>query len=96
METEFLTLKEASEFLKIGVATLNRWMREGKIPSYKIGGRRLFDKTELIECVKNNRSFFGTRGRLMRTDNLEEEFEKIPFRANKDATENSSLDSTRT
>jgi excisionase family DNA binding protein len=59
LETEFLTLKEAAEFLKIGVATLNRWMREEKIPSYKVRGRRLFDKTELIEWVKKHRSSFG-------------------------------------
>jgi excisionase family DNA binding protein len=59
METEFLTLKEASKFLRISVATLNRFMREEKIPSYKVGGRRLFDKTELIEWVKEHRSSFS-------------------------------------
>ncbi len=59
METEFLTLKEAASFLKISVATLNRVMREGKIPSYKIGGRRLFDKVELVEWVKKHKSSFG-------------------------------------
>ena len=61
VETEFLTLKEAASFLKISVATLNRVMREGKIPSYKIGGRRLFDKAELVEWVKKHRSSFGTQ-----------------------------------
>lgn len=59
METEFLTLKEAAEFLKITVATLNRWMREEKIPSYKVSGRRLFDKVELVDWVKQHRSSFG-------------------------------------
>lgn len=61
METEFLTLKEASKFLKISVATLNRFMREERIPSYKVGGRRLFDKTEIIEWVKKHRSSFGAQ-----------------------------------
>ena len=61
METEFLTLKEAAKFLRITAATLNRVMREGKLPSYKIGGRRLFDKTELIDWVKDHRSSFGAR-----------------------------------
>ena len=59
METEFLTLREAATFLKISVATLNRVMREGKIPTYKIGGRRLFDKVELVNWVKEHRSSFG-------------------------------------
>lgn len=61
MESEFLTLKEAAKFLKIGVATLNRFLREEGIPSYKIGGRRLFEKNELVEWVKKHRSFFGDR-----------------------------------
>jgi excisionase family DNA binding protein len=61
VETEFLTLKEAASFLKISVATLNRVMREGKIPSYKIGGRRLFDKAELIGWVKKHKSSFGAQ-----------------------------------
>lgn len=64
MESEFLTLKEAAKFLKIGVATLNRFLREEGVPSYKIGGRRLFDKTEIIEWVKSHRSFFGNRGKI--------------------------------
>lgn len=59
METKFLTLREASEFLRISVATLNRFMRDEKIPSYKVGGRRLFDQAELIEWVRNHRSSFG-------------------------------------
>ena len=61
METEFLTLREAAGFLRISVATLNRVMRGGSIPSYKIGGRRLFDKTELVEWVKRHRSSFGVQ-----------------------------------
>lgn len=61
METQFLTIKEASEFLKISVATMNRFMRDEKIPSYKVGGRRLFDKVELIEWVKQHKSSFGVQ-----------------------------------
>ena len=61
MESEFLTIKEAAKFLKIGVATLNRFLREEGIPSYKIGGRRLFEKNELVEWVKTHRSFLGDR-----------------------------------
>ncbi len=58
METEFLTLKEVSKFLKISVATVNRFMREERFPSYKVGGRRLFDKAEIIAWVKSHKSSF--------------------------------------
>jgi excisionase family DNA binding protein len=64
METEFLTLKEAAKFLRVSVATLNRFMREEKLPSYRIGGRRLFDKIELIEYVKSHRSSFASREKI--------------------------------
>ncbi len=52
-EEKYLTLKEASRFLKISTSTLNRLIRQNGIPSYKIGHRRLFDKDELIEWVRN-------------------------------------------
>lgn len=64
MEAEFLTIKEAARFLRVSVATLNRFMREEKMPSYRIGGRRLFDKVELIEYVKSHRSSFGAREKI--------------------------------
>lgn len=62
METEnFLTLKEVARILRVSVVTMNRFMREEKIPSYKVGGRRLFDKSEVIQWVRDHRSTFGAR-----------------------------------
>ncbi|MCK4488272.1 MAG: helix-turn-helix domain-containing protein [Desulfobacterales bacterium] len=37
-------------------ADRHRLIRQNRIPSYKIGARRLFDKDELIEWVKTQRS----------------------------------------
>ncbi len=55
LNVQFLTLKEAAKFLRIGVLTLNRLIRNEGLPSYKIGGRRLLEKGELIKWVKKHK-----------------------------------------
>lgn len=55
MEDKFLDIKEAAKFLKMSVVQINRLIRRGDIPSYKAGGRRLFDREELIEWVKSKK-----------------------------------------
>ncbi len=56
VEDRYLTVREASKFLKISISTLNRLINRNKIPSYKVGDRRLFDKDELIEWVRAHKS----------------------------------------
>lgn len=53
---KYLTVKETSEFLKMSRSTLNRLIKQNRIPSYKIDDRRLFNKNELVEWVRNRRS----------------------------------------
>jgi excisionase family DNA binding protein len=55
-EEKYLTVKETSTFLRISVSTLNRLVRQKEIPSYKVSYRRLFDKDELVEWVRAQRS----------------------------------------
>ena len=55
IEKKYLHIKETSEFIGLSVATINRLIKEKKIPSYLIAGRRLFDKDELIEWVKSQK-----------------------------------------
>jgi excisionase family DNA binding protein len=55
VEERFLTAKETSRFLKISISTLNRLIKQEKIPSHKVGDRRLFDKDELIEWVGSHK-----------------------------------------
>jgi excisionase family DNA binding protein len=50
---KYMTVRETSKFLKISVSMLNRLIRQNGIPSYKIGHRRLFDRCELIQWVRN-------------------------------------------
>ena len=55
-EEKYLTVREASKFLKISISTLNRFIKQKGIPSYKVGDRRLFEKDELVEWVRTQRS----------------------------------------
>ena len=56
MEDRILTIKQASQFLKLNVSTINRFVKEGKIPSYKVGKRRLYDRDDLIRWFKGHRN----------------------------------------
>ena len=56
MTFEFLTLKEAAELLKMSRPTIDRMIAKGEIPSYKVKGKRLFDRDELIAWVKSHRN----------------------------------------
>ena len=42
-----LTAAETAQLLRIHLVTLYSWVREGRIPSIKLGRKRLFDKREL-------------------------------------------------
>jgi len=66
VEEKYLTIRETSYLLKIGISTLNRLVRDNRIPSYKVGNRRLFDKDELIQWVRTWRSEFQVNGYAMK------------------------------
>ena len=52
-ETEFLTTREASAFLRISKPTLERWRMEGRGPRYaKIGHRVLYPRVELEQFMR--------------------------------------------
>jgi len=55
MEKEFINVKELSNIIGLGVTTINKYVMSGKIPSYKVGGRRLFNKDEVIEWMKGHK-----------------------------------------
>ncbi|MGI8786986.1 MAG: helix-turn-helix domain-containing protein, partial [Pyrinomonadaceae bacterium] len=43
-----LTLIEASEFLSISPSALYRWIREGRVPFYRVGREYRFDRDEIV------------------------------------------------
>jgi excisionase family DNA binding protein len=55
VEKMFLTIKEASELIRISIPNLNRCVRRGEIPPHKVAGRRLFSREELIQWVQAHR-----------------------------------------
>lgn len=54
MNDKILTIKEAARFLKMSVGHINMLIKSREIPSYKKGGRRLFDRDELIYWLKRD------------------------------------------
>lgn len=47
MKERLLTAREAADFLRVHLVTLYSWVSEGKVPSIKLGRKRLFDPAEL-------------------------------------------------
>jgi len=50
-EDKFMTCKETSEFLRISLRTVNKYMNDGRIPFHRVGSRVLFSKKELEQTV---------------------------------------------
>jgi excisionase family DNA binding protein len=41
VDEEFLTVAEAATLLRVAPSTIRRWIREGDVPAYRIGRRRV-------------------------------------------------------
>ncbi len=53
MDTEkYIGTDAAADFLSRSVITIRTWAARGFLPSYKIGGRRLFKASELDTWVR--------------------------------------------
>ena len=48
---ELLTAKQAAKFLKISLPTLNKYSKNGKIPSYRLGKSIRYKSNDLVECL---------------------------------------------
>ncbi len=48
--------------IRVSRVTLYRMISKGIVPSYKIGGKRLFNRRELIQWVKSQREGKNFRG----------------------------------
>ena len=54
MEKQFLSIEEVIKLLGMSRQTVYKLLDEG-MPSYKLGGRRIVDRDELIAWVKSHR-----------------------------------------
>jgi excisionase family DNA binding protein len=50
-QEELLTREEAANLLKINITTLYHWTRKGKIPSYGIGYRVYYKRSEVLNSL---------------------------------------------
>ena len=53
-EEDLLNRKEIAKFLRVSLPTLTDWIKRG-LPSHKQRGRVYFDKTEVIQYIKDNK-----------------------------------------
>lgn len=56
MEQRFISAVEAAKLLGLSRSTVDRHVKAGRMPSYLVGDRRLFDPEELVEWVKSHRN----------------------------------------
>jgi excisionase family DNA binding protein len=69
-EEDLFNRKEIAKFLRVSLPTLTDWIKRG-LPSHKQRGRVYFDKTEVIQYIKQNKlgQFkFGTRLHQLRKE----------------------------
>lgn len=48
---ELLTREETAEYLKISLSTLWHWSKKGILPSYGIGNRVYYKRSEIESCL---------------------------------------------
>lgn len=53
MNSDIMTIKELSDYLKLTEKTAYRIAAEGKIPGFKVGGAWRFRKSEIDKWIKN-------------------------------------------
>jgi excisionase family DNA binding protein len=59
VKDDILNKKQAAQYLKISVPTLDRLMKAKKIPYVKLNGRVLFLREALLDWLKNKQIFVG-------------------------------------
>ena len=50
------TVRDVAVLLGVAEQTIRKWVWERRIPSVKIGGRRMFERDEIIRWIEENRS----------------------------------------
>jgi excisionase family DNA binding protein len=53
---EWLTSKQAADYLKCGRGRIHNLVSEGRIPVHREGGRLLFSRQELDDWIKSGRA----------------------------------------
>jgi excisionase family DNA binding protein len=56
VDTDIMTIKEVSEYLKLAEKTAYRLAAQGKIPGFKIGGSWRFRRSEIDAWIEKQRN----------------------------------------
>ena len=62
MNTDIMTIKEVSEYLKLTEKTAYRWAAEGKIPGFKVGGSWRFRQKDIDDWIDEKAKAQGGTG----------------------------------
>lgn len=49
---QMLTKKETAQFCKVSIATINRWMKKGRLSYLKLGRKVLFNQNQVIQDLE--------------------------------------------
>jgi excisionase family DNA binding protein len=60
-ELVFLTGKEVAALIRESLSSVYKMVEGGRIPAYKIGGRLIFDRTEILAWIRS-RATMATLG----------------------------------
>ncbi len=55
MEQKYITIKDLSKLINVGIGAIYNLIKSNEIPSYKVGGKRLFDRGEILDWMKQHR-----------------------------------------
>jgi excisionase family DNA binding protein len=62
---DYVTVAEAAALLRVAPSTIRRWIREGDVPAYRIGRRRVaLKRTDLTELITPARAGADKEGEM--------------------------------
>ncbi len=61
IDEEYVTVAEAAMLLRVATSTIRRWIRDGDVPAYRVGRRRVaLKRTDLKTLISPARPSSGT------------------------------------
>ncbi len=54
-QEEFYTIKEVSELFKVAYLTVYRWIKDGKLESYKLGKQYKIKKADIDKFIQESK-----------------------------------------
>jgi len=66
LDEDYVTVTEAATLLRVAPSTVRRWIREGDVPAYRIGRRRVaLRRDDLSNLINPAGSGVETRGKVV-------------------------------